>query len=370
MTQTPQSNPLVSVLVPVFNASRYLEQCLNSLVDQTLKEIEIICINDGSTDSSLDILKKYRALDKRIKIIDKPNSGYGASMNQGMKEASGEYVGIVEPDDFVDVDMFETLYTLARTKECDIAKSNRYDHRQGKDSFVEVLRGQFYGIPFYPLDNQEVFLLPPSTTTAIYKNSFLKRNGLCYLETPGASFQDTGFAYKTLFCAGKVVFTERPFYHYRRDNENSSVLSSGKVFAIVHEFQSIDRFLDQNESIKRKVMPIYGLLRYRAYQWNYRRIDWLYRFAFMLKMSEEFKKLDGNGEICNAWFTSEEWKRLRKIIEDPESLFEEDSENYPLKKKADSLEQMINDLKQSNSYRIGRCITYLPRKAKLLFRSR
>ena len=86
----------VSVLVPIYNVEEFLPECLDSLVNQTLREIEIICINDGSKDDSLKILKEYASKDKRIKIIDKKNTGYGDSMNQGLKKATGEYVGIVE----------------------------------------------------------------------------------------------------------------------------------------------------------------------------------------------------------------------------------------------------------------------------------
>ena len=103
-------NPKVSILVPICNVERYLRECLNSLVNQTLREIEIICINDGSTDSSLSIIREYERRDERIVVIDKPNSGYGDSMNKGIELARGEYIGIVESDDFASLNMFETLY--------------------------------------------------------------------------------------------------------------------------------------------------------------------------------------------------------------------------------------------------------------------
>ena len=114
--------PKVSVLVPICNVEKYLAQCLDSLVNQTLQEIEIICINDGSTDNSLSIIKEFAAKDNRIVIIDKPNSGYGDSMNRGLAIAKGEYIGIVESDDFADVDMFEQLYRFAQLGNIDIVR--------------------------------------------------------------------------------------------------------------------------------------------------------------------------------------------------------------------------------------------------------
>lgn len=109
------SAPKVSVVVPIYNVEKYLRECLDSLVGQTLKEIEIICVDDGSTDSSKEIIREYMQKDTRVKMIAKEkNSGYGNSMNQGFDMASGEYVGILESDDFAEPAMFEKLYETAR----------------------------------------------------------------------------------------------------------------------------------------------------------------------------------------------------------------------------------------------------------------
>jgi glycosyltransferase involved in cell wall biosynthesis len=110
--------PKVSIIVPIYNVEKYLRECLDSIVKQTLKDIEIVCVNDGSTDSSLDIIKEYAEKDERVKYIDKPNSGYGISMNQGLDKAQGEYIGIVESDDFIKPEMFEELYNLALVGYC------------------------------------------------------------------------------------------------------------------------------------------------------------------------------------------------------------------------------------------------------------
>ena len=110
----------VSIIVPTYNVEQYLAECMDSITGQTLRELEIICVNDGSTDGSLNILKKYAASDDRIIIIDKKNEGYGRAMNDGLDRASGEYVGIVEPDDYVDLHMYEDLYRIAKEKNLDI----------------------------------------------------------------------------------------------------------------------------------------------------------------------------------------------------------------------------------------------------------
>ena len=116
--------PKVSIVIPIYNVEQYLRECLESVVNQTLKEIEIICVNDGSTDSSPEILKEYAEKDNRIKVISKPNSGYGHTMNVGIDAAIGEYIGIVESDDYVKLDMYETLYNIAKKNDLDVVRAD------------------------------------------------------------------------------------------------------------------------------------------------------------------------------------------------------------------------------------------------------
>lgn len=118
--------PLVSVIVPVYNSEKYLAKCLESIINQTLYDIEIICVNDGSTDASLTILKKYAANDCRIKIVDKKNGGLVSARKAGIAEAVGEYVGYVDSDDWIEVDMYATLYELASQYNVDVVSSGYF----------------------------------------------------------------------------------------------------------------------------------------------------------------------------------------------------------------------------------------------------
>lgn len=111
----------VSITVPVYNVEKYLEKCLDSLIGQTLKDIEIICINDGSTDNSLSILEKYAKKDSRIKIINQENQGIANTRNKSIKLAQGEYIGFVDSDDWLSLDFFEKLYNAALKYKADIA---------------------------------------------------------------------------------------------------------------------------------------------------------------------------------------------------------------------------------------------------------
>ena len=116
----------VSVIIPVYNVEEYLEECMESVIHQTLKEIEILCVNDGSTDHSLQILEQYAKKDDRIRIISQENSGYGKAMNCGLDAATGEYIGIVEPDDYVPLNMYEDLYGKAKEEKLDFVKADFY----------------------------------------------------------------------------------------------------------------------------------------------------------------------------------------------------------------------------------------------------
>ena len=100
----------VSVIVPVYNVEKYLKKCIDSIIKQTLTDMEIICVDDGSTDSCPEILDEYANLDHRIKVIHKTNAGYGHAVNTGFAYAKGEYIGIVESDDYILPEMYETLY--------------------------------------------------------------------------------------------------------------------------------------------------------------------------------------------------------------------------------------------------------------------
>ena len=114
------SKPLVSVLIPVYNVEDYLERCLDSVLNQTLTQIEVICVNDGSTDRSPEILKEYQENDSRIVIVNKQNGGLPSARNAGIEKARGEYVGFVDSDDYVQPNMFEKLYKTAKAEKSDV----------------------------------------------------------------------------------------------------------------------------------------------------------------------------------------------------------------------------------------------------------
>lgn len=321
--------PKVSVVVPIYNVEQYLQECLDSLINQTLRDIEIICVNDGSTDSCACILEEYKQRDDRIKVISKSNSGYGHTMNVGLDAAKGEYIGIVEPDDYVVPEMYKTLYDLAVNNEVDFVKADFYRFTGEKDKIQLQYNDLSYGKKHYynkllnPAENIEIFKFIMNTWSGIYRRDFIERYHIRHNETPGASFQDNGFFFQTFCRASRVYFLDRPFYMNRRDNPNSSVKSKEKVFCIRDEYDYIKNFLRENPPLYRKFIYIYSYKKYSNYWATYKRVADEFKPMFLDHFRDEFKKIQNNGELDLSLFSKIELERLNDIISDSNSSLQE-----------------------------------------------
>ncbi len=313
----------VSIVVPVFNAEPFLRECMDSLRRQTLKEIEIVCVNDGSSDHSLQILEKYAARDTRIRVLDHVNSGYGHAVNAGMDEASGKYIGIVEPDDYVHPRMYQRLYELAENMNLDIIKADfcRVYDKNGSRKIERVrLSGNAadYGRICNPRRDIRIFKLVMNTWTGIYKREFLKNSSIRHHETPGASFQDLSFWFQSFCKAERIYFLNEPFYMYRMDNPNSSIHDRSKVYAVCGEYEFMHQFLEQNPELKSKYLLIYSWKRFHDYQFTLGRIGRERRKEFLWRFHRDFRKAEERNELSRRYFTVGEWKMLRTIIDTPE----------------------------------------------------
>lgn len=316
--------PKVSVIIPIFNVERYLSQCLDSVVNQTLKEIEIICVNDGSTDKSLDIIKEYASKDSRIVIIDKKNSGYGHSMNCGMDIAKGEYIGIIESDDYAELQMFEKLYNLANKKNLDVVKSGFFYYwtkPEIKNEAAIIASKSMSNRIFCPLtdfkssmEQVEFFNIKPTIWSAIYKKNFITANNIRFNETPGASYQDESFNFKVWASAKRVQLLQDCFVHYRQDNEASSINSPGKVFCICDEYEEMERFLEERPILKGKLEGIRTRLKYDSYIWNYERLSESLQKEFLPKMSQEFADDLAEGYCERKYYPTYKWNTMLLII--------------------------------------------------------
>ncbi len=308
--------PLVSVLVPCCNVEKYVGQCLESILSQTLKEIEVICVNDGSRDGTLRILKEFAARDPRIQLIDKPNTGYGDSMNKALDRASGEYVGIVESDDFVEPVMFERLYEEAKGKNLDISRGCYYRYVGGEDTLVPENRVPKNTV-VRPRDCTDVFFQGPAIWASIYRRDWLVENGIRFLPTPGASFQDTSFSFKAFALAERFQMIDTALHHYRCDNTSSSSHSTAKVFAVCDEWKEIYRFVEAERRKFEKLLRVMPRLQYNTYRWNFKRIAPELRPGFMEEWSKEIQDFRAKGLIIEDALSLRGKFRLRMIEGNP-----------------------------------------------------
>jgi glycosyltransferase involved in cell wall biosynthesis len=279
--------PKVSIVVPVYNVEKYLRQCLESIVGQTLREIEIIVVNDGSTDGSRRIIREYAERDGRIVVIDKPNEGYGKTMNRGLDAATGKYVGIVESDDWIEPDMYETLCDLAERHDAEVARCRHLPFKDdtGKDKPAANMPEREAGRVISPRRNPAVFYcLRAGIWCAIYPRDFLEKYRIRFLESPGASFQDNGFNFKVWAMAQRVYLTMQPLLHYRVHGAQS-VKSRDKIFCVCDEFDEIDRFLRDYPQLDAALEKIKNRVKYEAYLWNYKRLDGASREVFRERLA-------------------------------------------------------------------------------------
>lgn len=310
----------ISVVVPVYNVEKYLKECIDSIINQTLEDIEIICVNDGSTDSSLEILNDYAKKDSRIIVINKSNSGYGHTMNMGLNAATGEYVGIIESDDFADKNMFEDLYKLAKEYDADIVKGDWYNY-WSKNKFARK-NNRISSAKALKLTNSKqdksLLRINPSVWSAIYKKEFLNKYNIRFLETPGASYQDLAFSFKIFALAERVILTDKAYIYYRQDNMNSSVKSKTKVYCVCDEYEEIDRFLEQYPDLKFEFKVQEEINRYNGYVSSVLRIDDSVKPEFVKVFSDHFKEEYNTGLLGNEFFKKINKNEFMTLINNPE----------------------------------------------------
>lgn len=317
--------PKVSVLVPICNVERYLEECLDSLVAQSFTDFEVLCINDGSTDGSLAIIHRYMEADARFRVIDKPNSGYGASMNMGLANAIGEYIAILESDDFFEPNALELLVNAAERNQSDVVKADFYLYwstPQERDELFRIVDEQEVGRTMRPIDDLAIFFRKPSIWSALYRSSFLRDNGIDFLETPGASYQDAGFNFKVWASAARATFIADPILHYRQDNEKSSVNSSAKVYCVCDEYASMASFVNDRLEGDPRLMGILECMKFDSYMWNYDRLSGDLRGDFIVRASSEFADDLDKGLVDFRLFDPWTAADLRLLATDPERFCE------------------------------------------------
>ena len=243
--------PKVSIIVPVYNVEKYIDKCLNSLVNQTLVDIEIIVVNDGSKDNSIEIIKKYiEKYPNKIVYLEKENGGLSDARNYGMLYAKGEYIAFLDSDDYVELDMYEKMYELVKKEEADMVECDFY--WEYPDRVKEDI-GYIYK------DKKEM----TTTIRVVAWNKLIKREILekSKVEFPkGYRYEDVEFTYKLIPYLNKISFLKKPYVHYiQRDNSiaNTQNERTKEIFDVLDHVIKYYKEKDIYEEYKNEIEYIY-----------------------------------------------------------------------------------------------------------------
>lgn len=256
----------ISVIVPVYNVEKFLPECLDSLKKQTLRELEFICVNDGSPDGSLEILNRYAAEDERFLVVSQENGGLSAARNTGLKYAKGEYVYFIDSDDLIAPDHLENMYDSAKKENADIVINENFV------PFVDSIPAIFEISVIFPDGVYEVtpeYILERhknvTVWTKLYKKSLILDNNISF--PVGLIYEDEYFYFATMPYAKKVVQCNTGMYYYRQSG--GSIVAKAKnqkrCYDIFKIFELIYNFYEKNGFVGKFYLP-YELLRYRSSQ--------------------------------------------------------------------------------------------------------
>lgn len=311
--------PKVTIIIPVLNVRPYIKECLDSVVNQTLSDIEIFCIDAGSTDGTLEIEREYAARDSRIRILDDDAHSTGYAKNLGVHRAASPYVAIVESDDYIAQDMMEKLYQTAKEYDLDMVKANyrsflgEGEERLFVDKSISLNREDYEKVIDPRLDNR-FFGWDMYTWTGLYKREFLEQNHIVHNESKGAAFQDVGFWFQTFCYAEKVYLMKDYFYCYRRDNPNASVKNPNRTFIMCDEYRFVRDKVSKDRHTWERVKPAYYHEMFRSYFVTYERLAPHLRPEFADRFYGEIKEGYETGSIERELFDEYELEYLDVLL--------------------------------------------------------
>lgn len=284
----------VSIIVPIYNVEQYLHQCLDSIINQTLKDIEIICIDDGSSDNSGAIVDEYACKDSRIVAVHKQNGGYGSAINKGIELAKGRFIGIVESDDWIAPEMYEILYNKAVETDSDITKGAIY---YVEDSVNDIKKISKFVLQI--CDKNESFTLKEcpeivayfaSIWSAVYKRDFIMNNNIRMVEDI-RPYEDIPFMAEVYSHSKKTTLVKTPVYYYRKDAQNSSnnAVKRTIVNYVTQRARNREIFI-KNNCWDKDVMEQYWRMAYWGCKDFFTKPNNKFRKEFYIKMQDLFQK--------------------------------------------------------------------------------
>lgn len=315
----------VTILVPIHNSEKYLRECLQSALMQTFREIEILCINSGNADSSLEIIRELQKTDSRIVYIQDSNTGYGHKLNVGIDRARGRYIAILESDDRLCPNMIERLYKIAEAYRADIADADYYElfkyrEREYKRIKYKYENKEMYNCLLSSKSMEEKTCVYSGIWTALYRREFLKNQNIRLNESAGASFQDMSFMFITSLLADSVYHLNVPLYQYRIDNMDSSVKNDKKVFEIIDECEFLKQDLMKRGISDKAVWKLYYIRKYNSFYWNYCRLSPKSKELFLEKYLDELRRDMQNEAINNEMFQDYLYNRTFLLVDNKDKF--------------------------------------------------
>ena len=306
-----KKRPKVSIILPVYNVAPYLRQSLDSIIAQTLADIEIICVDDGSTDDSGKILDEYKEKDNRITVIHKRNAGTGAARNDGLKIATGECIGFVDPDDWILPNMYERLYNILQDKELDIVMFTPdvfNDQTQKHEGFLYFQDSNFPKIlddKIFNKDDISPFSYPMCVWNKLYRKKLFDDNNIDFAE--GLDFEDHKVIFKSLFTAKRIYFIREKLYVYRHSRQGS-ILSDNdtRMFDHIKIYDIVENILKETGNWEKFHLDF---LRYKVHN-----ILYYYTMIKPQYKDEYYKKMVKS--LQNTQMSEEEFEILAKDYPD------------------------------------------------------
>lgn len=286
--------PIISVIIPTYNAEPFLRKSLDSCLAQTYPHLEVICVNDGSKDNSLEIIKEYVAKDKRFKLIDQPNGGYGKAMNAGFDAATGKYMTILEPDDYLPPNAYKPMIEKAEQHNLDIVKGcvERFAIVKKERKIVETTSFKKMHLlkVLKPSVDLGVFGENMNTWTCLYRMDFMKAHNIRHNESPGAAYQDAGLHKLTLSYAERMMCIPDIVYCYKTDNPGSSSAAANinrQPYAHRKEYDFIEARLKETPEVWEKVRDVVLLGKIRGFFWICHSLNAKMKYEFVDSFRKE-----------------------------------------------------------------------------------
>ena len=241
--------PKLSIIIPVYNVEKYLPKCLGSILEQPFKDLEVICVNDGSTDGSLDVLQKIKKNDDRVVIIDKKNEGSGIARNIGLSTAQGEYVYFIDSDDWLEDDVLAKIIAKADELQTDILVFGGLSYYNGKGQngaySKNKLPKKYFGKVVSAKDiKKDIFKFPSTAWTKLYRRSFLIKNEIKFQNIRAG--QDQLPFFHSMITADRIAILPENIYCYQKNREGSvTSVKKKKSFSPIYVFYGIEEMLEK-----------------------------------------------------------------------------------------------------------------------------